>query len=289
MARCSRFRPLTFMCRLAGKTILIILGLCILITLTQNMATANVIRLATTTSTENSGLLDHLLPVFEDEYGISVLVISVGTGQAIRMGKDGDVDVLLVHDRLTEDTFITRGFGSQRYDVMYNDFVVVGPSNDPAGIYGETNALEAFKKISEAGVDFISRGDDSGTHKAERRLWLGLSQTFPWMNSHASWYKEVGAGMGKSLNIAIGMDAYILVDRGTWIAFKNKSNHTTLVEGDKRLHNPYGVILINPNIHRHIKAKEARLFAEWLISSKAQSLIQSYTISGKQLFFPARK
>ena len=244
------------------------------------------IKLATTTSTENSGLLKRLLPVFENRKDIKVLVIAVGTGQALKIGKDGDADVLLVHDSVAEKEFMQKGFGISRREVMSNDFIIVGPQGDPASIKGGRDAVKAFKKIYSNSIKFVSRGDDSGTHKAEKRLWETASNILPWNVNSTSWYNEVGAGMGQTLNIAIGMGAYTIVDRGTWLAFKNKREHIIMVEDKETLHNPYSVILINPNIHPHTKSEDAKQFYDWVIGEEAQEIISEYRIDGERLFLP---
>jgi len=244
------------------------------------------IKLATTTSTENSGLLERLLPVFENRENIKVLVIAVGTGQALKMGRDGDADVLLVHDSLEEKKFIEDGFGVSRREIMSNDFIIVGPREDPAKINGGLDAVKALKKIYKSSALFISRGDESGTHKAEQRLWRSLTEDVPWDKNSAKWYNEVGAGMGQTLNIAIGMGAYTITDRGTWIAFENKRGHKVMVEDSDILHNPYGVVLINKNKHPHTKVREARLFYDWLVGREAQKIIAEYKIDGQILFSP---
>ncbi len=255
----------------------------------ENVHAERYIRLATTTSTDNSGLLDYLLPHFEKSYGINVLVVAVGTGQAIRMGRDGDVDILLVHDRSAEEEFILSGFGISRDEIMYNDFVIIGPGSDPASISGLTSVREALKKIYDRKVSFVSRGDDSGTHKAERRLWSLILGYKPWENNVRSWYMEVGSGMGQTLNITVGLNAYTISDRGTWISFNNKAEHKVLFEGDKLLHNPYSVVQINPKRHPHINSKDSKLFAEWLRSAAAKKLVHEFRVRGERLFTPMKK
>jgi tungstate transport system substrate-binding protein len=237
--------------------------------------------LQSTTSTQNSGLLDALIPQFRAATGIDVRVIAVGTGQALRNAQNGDGDVLLVHARTAEDQFIAAGYGIDRRDVMYNDFVIVGPGNDPAGIAGSADVTDALDTIAMTKSAFVSRGDDSGTHKAERRLWGASHQT-----PNGIWYREAGAGMGATLNIAIGMQAYALTDRATWMAFGNKGGHGIVVQGDARLFNPYGVILVNPTLHAHVKADYARAFSDWLVSDSGQAAIAEFQIDGQQVFFP---
>ncbi len=240
--------------------------------------------LASTTSTDNSGLFEHLLPRFEASTGIAVRVVARGTGQALQMGRAGDADVLLVHDRQAERAFIAGGFGVARRDVMYNDFVIVGPKDDPAGIRGTTDAAAALTRIAEARATFVSRGDDSGTHRAERRFWnntgVGSAALTP------DWYLEAGAGMGATLNVAVGKHAYTLTDRGTWLSFQNRGDLAVLFEGDPRLFNQYGVMLVNPARHPHVKEAEGRAFIEWLTSPEGQAAIAAFRIGGTQLFFP---
>jgi tungstate transport system substrate-binding protein len=237
-----------------------------------------------TTSTQNSGLFDHILPKFKENTGIDVRVVAVGTGQALKNARNGDGDVVLVHSKPDEEKFVAEGWGVKRHDVMYNDFVIVGPATDPAGIAGLKDADEAFEKIAEAKTPFASRGDDSGTHKAERRLWkkAGIDPT----KASGAWYLETGSGMGATLNTAVGKHAYTLTDRGTWLSFANKGDFEILVEGDPKLFNQYGVILVNPEKHPRVKADKGQAFVDWLISSEGQKAIASYKIDGQQLFFP---
>jgi tungstate transport system substrate-binding protein len=237
-----------------------------------------------TTSTQNSGLFDHILPKFKEKTGIDVRVVAVGTGQALKNARNGDGDVVLVHSKPDEEKFVAEGWGVKRHDVMYNDFVIVGPATDPAGIAGLKDADEAFEKIAEAKTPFASRGDDSGTHKAERRLWkkAGIDPT----KASGAWYLETGSGMGATLNTAVGKHAYTLTDRGTWLSFANKGGFEILVEGDPKLFNQYGVILVNPEKHPRVKADKGQAFVDWLISSEGQKAIASYKIDGQQLFFP---
>ncbi len=241
------------------------------------------ITVASTTSTENSGLFRHLLPRFEAATGIAVHVVARGTGQALALGRNGDVDVLLVHDRVAEDKFVAQGFGIDRRDVMYNDFVIVGPRGDPARIAGLTDAPAALARIAAAAAPFASRGDDSGTHRAERRLWRAAGIDVE--AASGGWYRETGSGMGATLNTASGMNAYALSDRATWAAFANKGELSILVEGDKRLFNPYGVILVNPARHGHIKKADAGRFLDWLTGAAGRAAIDSFRVDGKQLFF----
>ncbi|CAA7620726.1 ABC-type tungstate transport system, permease component [Candidatus Terasakiella magnetica] len=241
------------------------------------------ITLASTTSTEQSGLFSSLLPAFRKDSGIEVRVVAVGTGQALRLGERGDADALLVHDRIGEDKFVAEGFGIDRRDVMYNDFVVVGPKADPAAIKGLTVA-EAFRRIAAAQSPFTSRGDDSGTNRSELRVWKNIGIDVK--TSSQPWYRELGAGMGPTLNTAAAMGAYALTDRGTWASFKNRQELVILVEGDKALFNPYGSILINPARHPGIKHTEAKTWHDWLTGPKGQSAIAAFKIDGEQLFFP---
>ena len=234
-----------------------------------------------TTSTANSGLLDHLLPQFTAETGTEVRVVAVGTGQAIRNARNCDGDVLLVHARPAEERFVAEGYGMARHDLMYNDFVIVGPADDPAGVSGLTDAIAALTRIAEAGAPFASRGDDSGTHKAEMRLW-GAAGVAP----AGGWYRETGSGMGATLNIATGMGAYALTDRATWISFGNKGDHAIQVEGDPRLFNQYGVILVSPDHCPSVKADRGAAFIDWLLSAEGQAAIAAYRVDGQQLFFP---
>jgi tungstate transport system substrate-binding protein len=242
------------------------------------------ITLASTTSTENSGLFADILPRFQAKTGIEVRVVAVGTGQALRLARRGDADVLLVHDRASEDRFVAEGWGVERVDVMYNDFVVVGPASDPAGIRGGGVAPAALAKIAAAGAPFVSRGDDSGTHKAELRLWAA-SGVDP-APASGSWYRESGSGMGTTLNVAAGMDAYTLADRGTWLSFRNRRDLVILVEGDPPLFNPYGAILVNPERHPQVKAADGRALLAWLVSDEGQAAIAGFRVGGQALFHP---
>ena len=242
------------------------------------------IKCASTTSTQNSGLFEYLLPLFEKKTGIKIDVVAVGTGAAIEIGKRGDADVVFVHAKEQELKAVEEGFFVNRHDVMYNDFIIVGPGTDPAKIAGLKQAPEALKKIAEAKVPFASRADDSGTHKAELKLW-GEAGVDPKASS-GTWYLETGSGMGATLNTAVGKQAYALTDRGTWLAFANKDDFKVLVEGDDKLFNQYGVILVNPARHPNVKVKEGQAFIDWLVSSEGQAAIASYKIDGEQLFFP---
>jgi len=240
-----------------------------------------------TTSTQNSGLFDAILPKFRKKTGIEVRVVAVGTGQALKNGRNGDGDVLLVHARAAEDRFVADGFGIERQDVMYNDFVIIGPPDDPAGITGGRDAPAALAGIAGAEAPFVSRGDNSGTHIKERALWraAGIDPS----GSSGAWYREAGSGMGATLNTAVGMGAYTLTDRATWIGFGNRRDFKVLVEGDKRLFNPYGVILVNPTRHPHVNAVGGRAFISWLTGSEGQAAIAAYTVSDIQLFYPSSK
>ncbi|WAJ30789.1 substrate-binding domain-containing protein [Antarcticirhabdus aurantiaca] len=242
------------------------------------------ITVASTTSTEDSGLFGHILPIFEKETGIAVKVVAQGTGQALETARRGDADVVFVHAKAQEEAFVAEGFGVERFDVMYNDFVIVGPASDPAGIAGTANATAALKRIDEAKAPFVSRGDKSGTHTAELRLWkeAGLDPA----SEGGDWYRSIGQGMGAALNTASAMNAYVLADRATWLSFKNRGDLKVLVEGDKRLFNQYGVILVNPAKHPHVKADLGQSFIDWLISPEGQTTIADYRIDGQQLFFP---
>lgn len=255
-------------------------------TLTPALAEDRFITVASTTSTEQSGLFGHILPMFKEKTGIEVRVIAQGTGQALDTGRRGDADVVFVHDKASEEKFVAEGAGVKRNPVMYNDFVLVGPKSDPAGIKGSNDIAASLAKIAEAKAPFASRGDDSGTHKAELRLWKasGLDP-----KSGAGWYRETGSGMGPTLNTAAGMGAYALTDRGTWLAFKNRLDLEIAVEGDPRLQNQYGVILVNPEKHPTVKKDDAQLLIDWLISEEGQKAIASFKINGEQLFFPNAK
>jgi len=239
---------------------------------------------ASTTSTEQSGLFGHILPMFTTKTGIQVKVVALGTGQALDVARRGDADVVFVHDRVAEDKFVAEGHGVDRRDVMYNDFVLIGPKSDPAKVAGGKDITAALKKIAEAKAPFVSRGDKSGTHQAELRYFkaAGVDPT----EGKGSWYRETGSGMGPALNTASSMNAYILADRGTWLAFKNRGELGVVVEGDRKLFNPYGVILVNPAKHAHVKKAEGLAFMDWLVSPEGQNAIASYKVGGEQLFFP---
>jgi tungstate transport system substrate-binding protein len=242
------------------------------------------ITVASTTSTENSGLFGELLPKFQDETGIEVRVVAVGTGQAIKLAENGDADVLFVHHKPSEEKFVANGFGVERHEVMYNDYVIVGLASDPAGIKGSKDVADALAKIAAAEAPFASRGDDSGTHKAELALWdeAGVDVA----GASGTWYRETGSGMGPTLNTAAGMDAYALTDRGTWLSFENPQNLEIVVEGDPRLFNQYGIILVNPEKHLHVKADLGQKFIDWMLSDEGQQAIAAFKINGQQAFFP---
>ncbi|MFO1435272.1 MAG: substrate-binding domain-containing protein [Gammaproteobacteria bacterium] len=251
---------------------------------TPSRSEGRFITLASTTSTQNSGLFDYLLPKFTEKFGIEVRVVAVGTGQALKLGENGDADVLLVHDKAGELKFVKQGYGVNRREVMYNDFVIVGPKSDPAGVRGSKDAVDSLRHIANSESNFISRGDDSGTNRQELRLWdeAGIDARA----SSGKWYKEVGAGMGATLNTAAGVEAYTLTDRATWMSFKNRASLKLLVEGDKRLFNQYAIIEINPAIHKTVKVAEAKQFADWLVSPEGQKVIGEYMIDGQVLFHP---
>jgi tungstate transport system substrate-binding protein len=239
---------------------------------------------ASTTSTEQSGLFGFLLPRFTEKTGIAVKVVAVGTGQALDIGRRGDADVVFVHDRPAEDKYMSEGFGVKRFDVMYNDFVIIGPKADPAHIAGSKDVMAAFRAIAAAKVAFISRADRSGTHAAELRYWKDAGIDIDAVK--ASWYREIGQGMGAALNMASADNAYLLADRGTWLSFKNRGDLVILVEGDKRLFNQYGVMLVNPARHPNVKVREGQAFIDWLLSPDGQKTIAGYKVGGEQLFFP---
>ena len=245
---------------------------------------ARPITVASTTSTQNSGLFEYLLPKFTAETGIDVRVVAVGTGQAIRLATNGDADVLLVHHPASEQSFVADGLGLARHPVMHNDFVLVGPGDDPAGIRGMTDAATALRRIGDGEHVFVSRGDDSGTHKKELELWQAAG--FDPRPAGGAWYRESGSGMGTTLNTASAMGAYTLTDRASWVSFGNKGGLRLHVQGDPRMHNPYSVIVVNPERHPHVHAVEAQAFANWLISGKGQQAIAAYRVDGQQLFFP---
>lgn len=266
----------------------IVIQLMVLVSLSsQVISNDQSIILQSTTSTANSGLYDYILPLFVKKSGIKVHVVAVGTGQAIKNAQKGDGDVLLVHAKQAEEKFVKAGYGLKRFDVMYNDFIIIGPPSDPANIKGLISTTEALRKIAATKSIFTSRGDNSGTHKKEISLWKAANIN-PTIDS-GKWYRETGTGMGGTLNIAIGMNAYTITDRGTWISFKNKRNHVIHVQGDDNLFNQYGVILVNPKKHKRVKAKEGQAFINWIISKEGQQAIAEYKLDGQQLFFPNAK
>ncbi|ART51235.1 tungsten ABC transporter substrate-binding protein [Acidovorax carolinensis] len=245
------------------------------------VAHAQSITMASTTSTEQSGLFGYLLPEFKKASGLDVKVVALGTGQALDTARRGDADVLFVHDQVAEEKFVADGWGVKRYPVMYNDFILVGPKNDPAGVKGK-DVVEALKKLAAGNGDFVSRGDKSGTHAAELRYWKLAGADA----AKGSGYKECGCGMGPALNIAASSGAYALADRGTWLNFKNRADLAVLVEGDTRLFNQYGVMVVNPAKHPHVKVQDAQKFVDWVVSPAGQTVIANYKIGGEQLFFP---
>jgi tungstate transport system substrate-binding protein len=251
------------------------------------VAAERFITVASTTSTENSGLFGFILPKFQQATGIEVRVVAVGTGQAIKNAERGDVDVLFVHHQPSEEQFVAQGFGVKRYDVMYNDYVLLGPQTDPAGIKDTQDIVAALSRIAATAAPFVSRGDDSGTHKLELSLWEAAGIDVK--KASGSWYREAGSGMGATLNTASGLEAYTISDRGTWISFKNRGRLTLVVEGDPRLFNQYGVIPVNPAKHPHVKARDGQAFADWLISDQGQKAIADFQVEGQQLFFPNAK
>jgi tungstate transport system substrate-binding protein len=237
--------------------------------------------MASTTSTEQSGLFAHLLPEFKKVSGLEIKVVALGTGQALDMGRRGDADLLFVHDQAAEEKMVAEGFAVQRFPVMFNDFVLIGPAADPAKVRGQ-DIVQALARVAAANAAFISRGDKSGTHAAELRSW----KLVPGPEHKGTGYQACGCGMGPALNIASSSGAYVLADRGTWLSFKNRGNLKILVEGDTRLFNPYGVLVVNPAKHPHVKAAEAQKFVDWVLSAPGQAVIASYKIGGEQLFFP---
>ena len=266
----------------------IALGLLVLAVIGWNAqaqpSTGKYILVQSTTSTENSGLFKHLLPLFTAKTGIEVRVVAVGTGQSIKNAQNGDGDVLFVHDKASEEKFIAEGFGVKRLDVMYNDFIVVGSGKDPAGIAGSKDVVVAYKKIAAAKAAFVSRGDDSGTHKAELRLWKEAGVDVK--AASGTWYREAGTGMGATINTAVGMGAYVFTDRATWSSFKNRGDYKIAVEGDRKLFNQYGIILVNPAKHPRVKQAEGQAFIDWVLSPEGQNAIKSFQINGEQQFFP---
>jgi len=254
---------------------------------TLAQAQTRFITVASTTSTEQSGLFKHLLPLFEKKAGFQVRVVALGTGQALDMGKRGDADVVFVHARPLEEKFVAEGFGVKRHEVMYNDFVLIGPKSDPARVVGGRDALEAFRKVRAMQASFVSRGDRSGTHFSELEIWKAAGIDIA--KEKGSWYRDTGQGMGPALNTAAGMNAYILADRGTWLSFKNRAELRIVLEGDPRLFNQYGIILVSPAKHPSVKREMGQAFIDWVTSPDGQAAIAAYKIGGEQLFFPNAK
>ena len=252
----------------------------------QTYAQEKSIVVSSTTSTEQSGLFEFMLPIFKMKTGINVKVVAVGTGQALDIGRRGDADVVFVHDKPAEEKFVGEGFATKRNEVMYNDFVLIGPKSDPAKVGGGKDIQVALQKISAEQAPFVSRGDKSGTHAAELRYWKGAGIN---VAPGSSWYKETGSGMGPALNTASAMNGYILADRATWLSFKNRGDLVILVQGDPKLFNQYGVMLVNPAKFPHVKKAEGQAFIDWLLSKNGQDVIASYQIGGEQLFFPNAK
>ncbi|MCW5750902.1 MAG: substrate-binding domain-containing protein [Alphaproteobacteria bacterium] len=253
----------------------------------QAQSEAGPITVASTTSTEQSGLFGAILPRFRARTGIEVKVIAQGTGQALETGRRGDSDVVFVHDPASEERFVAEGFGVRRHEVMYNDFVLIGPKADPAGVRGMTDVAAALARIAARGARFASRGDESGTHKAELRLWQAAGVDV--RQTGGAWYRETGSGMGPTLNVASAGDAYTLADRGTWLSFRNRGELEILLAGDRRLLNQYGVILVHPARHPHVRARQGQAFIDWLVSPEGQKAIADFRIGGEQLFFPNAK
>lgn len=255
-----------------------------LIACTPGFAQDNSIVVASTTSTQDSGLFGHILPLFKNRTRIEVKVVAQGTGQALDTARRGDADVVFVHAKPQEEKFVAAGFGVKRFDVMYNDFVLIGPKDDPAKVSGMTDILAALRAIKENGASFVSRGDKSGTHSAELRLWNSAGIDIA--NEKGPWYREIGQGMGAALNTASSMNAYVLADRGTWLSFKNRGDLSIVVQGDDRLFNQYGIVLVNPAKHSHVKKESGQAFIDWIVSPEGQKAIADYKIGGQQLFFP---
>ena len=263
--------------------VLTTLGLLLLAVSPSSAQAQRAITVASTTSTEQSGLFKHLLPKFTGSTGIEVKVVALGTGQALDIGRRGDADVVFVHDKEAEEKFVADGFGVKRHEVMYNDFVVVGPKSDPAGVAGK-DIQAGLRRIAAVKAPFVSRGDRSGTHAAELRFWRDAGLNLAAIKG--DWYKEIGQGMGPALNTASAASAYLLSDRGTWLVFKNRGDLAILVEGDERMFNQYGVMLVNPARHPQVKAADGQRFVDWLVSGEGQKTIAEYRVNGEQLFFP---
>ncbi len=268
-------------CRIASLTFAVVFG--IVAVVMPALAEDRSIVVASTTSTQDSGLFGYLLPIFKARTGIEVKVIAQGTGQALDTARRGDADVVFVHAKPQEEKFLAEGFGVKRFDVMYNDFVLIGPKGDPAGVKGQ-DIVAAFRTIKTKAAPFVSRGDRSGTHTAELALWKQAGIDIA--AAKGPWYRDIGQGMGAALNTASAMNAYVLSDRGTWISFRNRGDLDIVVEGDKRLFNQYGVMLVNPEKHPHVKKELGQAFVDWLISADGQATIANYKIGGQQLFFP---
>jgi tungstate transport system substrate-binding protein len=266
------------------RAIAALLAYALLLVVSPTQAQTQSIVVASTTSTQDSGLFSHILPLFKAATGIELRVVAQGTGQALDTGRRGDADVLFVHAKAQEEKFVADGFGVKRYPVMYNDFVLIGPKSDPAGIKGNSDIAAALQAIKAKAAPFISRGDRSGTHIAELDLWKAAGIAIA--KDRGPWYKEIGQGMGAALNTASASNAYVLADRGTWIAFKNRGELDIVVQGDKRLFNQYGVMLVNPAKHPHVKKELGQAFVDWLVSAAGQKAIADYKIEGQQLFFP---
>jgi tungstate transport system substrate-binding protein len=266
------------------RSLIVFSTLVSLLTPAAALAQDKSIVVASTTSTQDSGLFGHILPLFKKKSGIDVRVISQGTGQALDTGRRGDADVVFVHARPQEEKFVADGFGVRRYPVMYNDFILVGPKSNSAGINGSKDIVAALKAIKDKGMSFISRGDKSGTHAAELALWKVAGIDI--LKERGPWYKEIGQGMGAALNTASASNGYVLADRGTWLSFKNRGDLIIAVEGDNRLFNQYGVMLVNPEKHKHVKKELGQAFIGWLVSPEGQKAITDYKIGGQQLFFP---
>jgi tungstate transport system substrate-binding protein len=266
-----------------AQRVLTTLGLLLLAVSPSSAQAQRAITVASTTSTEQSGLFKHLMPKFTGSTGIKVKVVALGTGQALDIGRRGDADVVFVHDKEAEEKFVADGFGVKRHEVMYNDFVVVGPKSDPAGVAGK-DIQAGLRRIAAVKAPFVSRGDRSGTHAAELRFWRDAGLNLAAIKG--DWYKEIGQGMGPALNTASAASAYLLSDRGTWLVFKNRADLAILVEGDERMFNQYGVMLVNPARHPHVKAADGQRFVDWLVSGEGQKTIAEYRVNGEQLFFP---
>jgi tungstate transport system substrate-binding protein len=266
------------------RSIAALVAYALLLVASPTQAQTQSIVVASTTSTQDSGLFGHILPLFKAATGIEVRVVAQGTGQALDTGRRGDADVLFVHAKAQEEKFVADGFGVKRFPVMYNDFVLIGPKSDPAGIKGKSDIVASLQAIKAKAASFISRGDRSGTHIAELDLWKAAGIDIA--KDRGPWYKEIGQGMGAALNTASAANAYVLADRGTWIAFKNRGELDIVVQGDKRLFNQYGVMLVNPAKHPHVKKELGQAFIDWLVSAAGQKAIADYKIEGQQLFFP---